>query len=134
MNPVGDAVAIVAYAELRAIMLGWAGCSGWDPITRAWAATRNAVKAPSRAGVVAVAQRLLRDDTRLLLDSAIRRAGPWPFDRTVGPGQIGALVGIEAIFHDAACSAIAHRADDRRVLSTAIGLADLIHSVRSRQP
>lgn len=130
MNPVGDAVAIVAYAELRAVLLGWAGCAGWDPASRAWSATRKALIETVGPSVAVRACQVLRTESSGLLEGAARRAGPWPFDYRIGRGQIGTLAGLEATFHDAAAFAAVHRDSDPRVLSVAIAIADLM---RARQ-
>jgi hypothetical protein len=125
MRLVEQTLAIVAYAEMRAIFLAWAGVRGWDPAPRVWCAVRQVLaEGGELVSIQARAQSVLRDESRMALESARRRAGPWPFDRTVAYGQIGSLDGLEESFHDAAMRASSHRADDPRLLALAVSLAD----------
>jgi len=134
-SAVDRALAIVAYAEVRAIMLAWAGAHGWEPTTHAWTALRRVLHdgvPPGSLQLVEQAQALLRDESRAALGPAIRRAGPWPYDRTIAPGQIGSLDGIEATFHEAAKVAAHHRASEPPLLSVTLRLADFAHRYRER--
>jgi hypothetical protein len=132
-----QAVAVVAYAEVRAILLSWAGAR-WDPIARAWAAVRDVVQ---YGGAVATdlvprAQAVLRADSRAMLEPIIASRGVWPFRRAIAPGQIGSVDGVEQIFHRAAADAWQSRRDDAGTLVAAIGIADFIwnHLAESRRP
>ena len=123
-----QAVAVVAYAEVRAVLLTWAGAS-WDPIVRARAAVRDVLAFGGDGGsaeLVTRAQAAMRVDSRAMLEPIIARRGTWPFRRTLAPGQVGSSDGIEEIFHHAAIAAWRVRRDDPRTLLSAIGIADLI--------
>ena len=132
-----QAVAVVAYAEVRAILLSWAGAR-WDPITRAWAAVRDvlAYGGDAAADLVPRAQAVLRTDSRAMLEPIIARRASWPFRRTLAPGQIGSTDGVEQIFHRAAADAWVVRRDDPGTLVAAISLSDLIwkHVTASGRP
>ncbi len=133
-NIVEQALAVVAYAEMRAIMLGWAQAGAWDPELRAWAAVHQAIEEGlNRDHVFPRASVVLRDDSRAVLDGVFRRAGPWPYDRKAGRGQIGSLEGLEKIFHDAGVRGATFRAEDSRLLSLAVQLADYVHRRSTRR-
>lgn len=122
-------VALVCYAEFRAMFLSWAGIT-WDPVPHTWAALRrllDELDEPVSPGAPAFLERgyeILRKDSRVALEAAVRRAGPWPFDLPIGRGQIGSLPGLEEAFHEAGVLARHHRADDRRLMSHAIRMTD----------
>jgi len=125
---VDETLAIVAYAEVRAIRLAWAGIRTWSPAIRARAAVAAAIRGGGTSDLVARAQKLLRAESTALLDTQIGRCGPWPYDHALGGGQLGSVVGLEELFHDAARQAAVHRRDDRRLLSLAVGLADFVRN------
>lgn len=133
MMDVAQAVQILAYAEARAIMLGWAGVRSWDPVLQTRAVVASVVRGP-RGDLVGRAQEALRAETRAVLDAALRRDGAWPFDRHLGPGQLGSTAGVEAIFHDAGRRAAAHRDGDPRLLALAVRLTDFLRNSGAAQP
>ena len=123
-----QAMAVVAYAEIRAILLAWAGAR-WDPVSRTRAAVRNLLEYGGdtvASELVPRVQAALRTDSRAMLESLAAGRGAWPFRRTVAPGQIGSLDGIEQAFHQAAADAWRLRRDDAGTLLAAIGISDLI--------
>ncbi len=128
----------VLYAEMRAIFLAWAGIRGWDPVTHAWSTVRRALHECLRPGMPEFLERayaILREDSALALEPALRRGGPQPYDADIGHGQVGSSQGLEETFHEAGLVSVFHRAEDQRVLSVAIRLADfaLSYPIRSGQ-
>jgi len=128
MTLLEQAVAVVAYAEVRALLLTLAGAR-WDPISRARSAVLDVLEYGGDSGaaeLVTRAQSALRTDSRAMLEPIADRRGAWPFRRTVAPGQIGSVHGLEQIFHRAATHAWHVRRDDGATLLAAIDLSDLI--------
>lgn len=126
-------LSVVAYAEIRAIWLAWAGTRSWNPAMRARAAVARALA----EGVAAVeladrAQQILRGESHDVLLSANRRTPPWPFDQTIGCGQIGTTDGLEQIVHAAGKIAGAYRGNDVRCLALAVSLSDFVRSYDQR--
>jgi hypothetical protein len=119
-----DAVAIIAYAEFRAIMLAWAGLPVWNPAVRARALVGMLLAEGGACDLVERAQAALRAESQALLSR--RRLAPWPFDHAVGHGQVGNTDGLEAVFHIAAKAAGAYRGGDSRIVPLAINLADFV--------
>jgi hypothetical protein len=58
-----------------------------------------------------------------------RRVAPWPFDHSLGRGQLGNTDGIEAIFDVAGKAAGACRGNDPRIMPLAFGLADSSNAI-----
>jgi hypothetical protein len=130
---VEDVLAIVAYAEMRAVMLGWAGIPARDPRELARAAAIGAInEARSGTGdgstLAARAIEQIRAETATALAQAGAKLGPFPWDRIIGRGQIGSLEGMERVFHDAGELASRHRAHDVRALAAAVSLTDALHA------
>jgi hypothetical protein len=125
-------VRTVAYAEVRAVMLAWTGTRSWNPALRARAAVARALAEGAGAELPERAQQLLRGESQELLAPALRRAAPWPFDQTIGCGQIGTTDGLEQIFHAAGKIAGAYRGNDVRCLSLAVSLADFVRGYDQR--
>jgi hypothetical protein len=121
---VDEMLSIVAYAEVRAILLAWAGNRAWHPAARARSAVAAILAEHGRDGLPARAVERLRAESNALL--AARGLAPWPFDQSVGIGQIGATDGLEQIFHAAGKVAPAYRGTDVRCISLAINLAELV--------
>lgn len=119
-------VSTVAYAEVRAIMLGWAGVRDWNPALRARAAISRAIDTGKVATLITDARQTLRDETGTLLTAASRGAPPWPYSHTIGPGQVGNTAGLESIFHLAGMLAGECRNNDPRVLALAVNLTDYV--------
>lgn len=122
-------LATVIYAEVRAIFLVWAGIRGWDPVGQSWGTMRRVLEeklVPGTPAFLARAHEILREESTLALEPAVRRAGPPPFEAPIGHGQIGSLRGLEETFHEAGLVAAFHRSEDQRVLSVAIRLADFL--------
>lgn len=126
MRLVEQMLAVVAYAELRAIFLVWAGIRTWDPAIRARGCVARALADGVAEDIVEQAQGLLRDESRALLGPAIVRMAPWPYPQVLGHGQIGSTDGLEATFHAAGKLAAVHRGNDPRVMSLALSLADFV--------
>lgn len=127
-NMVGDALKILAYAEVRAIMLAWAGRPAWSPQDRA----RSTVLAVLAEGcgdkeLVTVTQARLREESQMLL---AHRHEPWPYDGRLGHGQLGNAEGIEKVFHLGAAEAWVYREKDPRMLSLAVSLAEIVRRAR----
>lgn len=122
-----QSIAIVLYAEARAMLLGWASAPPWDPVVSCWSTLRRVLSERLRPGTpdfLVRAQEILQQESTLALAPVVRRAGPPPFDATVGRGQIGSLQGVDEMFHEVGFVAMFHRSEDPRVLSVAIRLAD----------
>ena len=127
-----ELLSTVAYAEVRAIMLAWAGLLREDPVALA----RRAIDAVLRAGRRYPSARTfgeavrgsLRSMTAAPLYRAARRLGAPPWD-TLGDGQLGDVAGLEFAFHLAADAAAIVRAKDPQVLAAAAARGD---DVRTR--
>jgi hypothetical protein len=126
---IDDALAIISYAEVRAVMLGWAGSYAWHPASRARVVVATLLAEGVRDDLRDRAQAELREQTKALLDR--RRVAPFPFDHAMGPGQLGSTDALESIFHVAGKCAGAYRGRDSRVLPLAISLADLVKRIES---
>lgn len=128
-------VRVLAYAELRAIMLAWARVPVRHPAELVRGAI-DATVAEVGAGAAAAAgfgQRLcnaIRGETERTFRAAIAKAGPPPWCRAIGPGQLGEPDGLEAVFHTAGLLAGDVRGDDARTLSIAVALTDYVRSRR----
>jgi hypothetical protein len=126
-------LAIITYAEMRAVMLAWAGVPTRDPRELARAAAIGAIddaRSGARVGST-LAERVIdkvRAETGTALAQAGAKLGPFPWDRVIGRGQIGSLDGMERIFHDAGELASRHRAHDVRALAAAVSLTDALHA------
>lgn len=127
-------LALLAYAELRAILLAWAGVRTWDPAMRSRCIVARLLAEGGVGDLTARAQAALRAESQALLVPAILRAAPWPFDKIIGHGQIGSTDGLELIFHAAGRCAAAYRGNDPRLLSLAVSLADFVRSFDPRPP
>ena len=126
-------LAIIAYSEMRAVMLAWAGIPAREPRELARAAAIGVVddvRSGSRVGSTLVTRVLdkVRAETGAALAQAKAKLGPFPWDRVIGRGQIGSLEGLERIFHDAGELAARHRAHDVRALAAAVSLTDTLHA------
>ena len=122
--------AIVAYAEVRAIMLAWAGVLREDPIALARRALNVVFRARALRHLSASAfgddvRAALRWMTAATLYRAGKRLGPPPWD-TLGDGQIGDVAGLEPVFHAAGCAASDVRANDPRIIVAAAALLDYV--------
>jgi hypothetical protein len=119
-------LSIVAYAEVRAVLLAWAGTRSWNPALRARSAVASVLAEEGATALPVRAMERLRHESQALLAPALRRQAPWPFDQAIGAGQIGTTDGLEQIFHAAGKVAAAYRGNDVRCLSLAVSLAELV--------
>ena len=126
MKLVDQTLAIVCYAEVRAVLLAWAGLRSWDPAMRARSVVATLLAEDAADELAERAVMMLREESQVLLQPVLRRTAPWPFDKTIGHGQIGSTEGLEAIFHAAGKVAPAYRGNDVRLLSLAVSLADFV--------
>jgi hypothetical protein len=129
---VPDLLAVVAYAEMRAVMLAWAQTSAPDVRELAHRAMLHAVETRPARPIVAVAREHVRAVTSEALARTAARLGPWPWDRIVARGQLGTLDGVERCFHAAGEAAAQHRSHDVRVLAAAVTLADELRRTLNR--
>jgi len=131
---VEDMFAVLVYAEVRAIMLAWAGIRG-TAVDAVESARRTVVELATtwrggRRGFVAEARTRLREASRQTLAAVVERTSLWPF-RRAPPGAVGSLDGLEAVFHDAGVHAVAHREHDRHLLAAAVSLTELVRRCRA---
>ena len=123
----------LAYAELRAVMLAWARVPTRHPSELVRGAIDRAVAEWSASPVSVCTfgetlRAVIRSETARAFHEAVRRAGPVPWERALAPGQIGDAAGIEIIFHEAGDVAARVRANDPRMLSTAVALTDYVRA------
>lgn len=120
--PFEQAITILAYAEMRAILLGAAGNDRWNPALRARAAVAAAISSGATANLVDRSLTTLRQETADLLGTARR----YTSSEYIIRGQLGGIAGIEAVFHVAGKAAGPHRATDGRMAQIATSLSDFI--------
>ena len=121
---------VVAYAEVRAIMLAWAGLHPTDPEVLARLAIAAVIRGrgQSRRSSDAFGSEVratLRRMTAAALARAGKRLGPSPWN-TLGNGQLGDVDGLETVFHVAAEAALGARADDPAIMAAAKALAEYV--------
>jgi hypothetical protein len=132
---VEEIVRALAYAELRAIMLAWARV----PVRHPSELVRGAIDRVVAEGACAAGfgQRLrdaIRSETTSALLEAVAKAGPNPWHRPLGSGQLGDADGLEVVFHEAGELAGRVRGNDSRTLSTAVALTDYVRTRRRARP
>lgn len=138
-SSVPEMVTVVAYVEVRAILLGWAGVPQPDPADLCRRAITSALDErrglwhPSTAAFGAHVRGLLRGRTAAVLFRAAGRLGPVPWHQPLAIGQIGDVAGLEVIFHHAAEASATHRERDPRVLALAVSLTDYVRAHVSRR-
>jgi hypothetical protein len=131
---VGEVLRTLAYAELRAVMLAWARVPSRDPAELVRSAIDVSLSDASEHfahGSESYGEHLrgtIRSETRRAFREATRRAGPFPWQYSVAPGQLGEAEGLEIIFHEAGETAARIRANDPRMLSTAVALTDYVRA------
>jgi len=134
---VPEMVAVVAYAEVRSIMLTWAGILRCEPEGLCRRAVQAALEGRGRRHSSAAAfgthvRDIIRGMTAAALMRAGRRLGAPPWD-TLGEGQRGDVAGLEVVFHAAGEAGIQARARDQRVLAIAASLAAYVRELVTRQ-
>jgi hypothetical protein len=128
---------LLAYAELRAILVAWAQGSPWNPIDETWLALRRTLEdglTPGSPPFATRAAELLRDSSQQALEPAMRRGGPWPYNYTIGRGQVGCFAGIESVFDEAGRIAVWHHDGDLRLLRVAIQLFERLQQLMTHPP
>ncbi len=116
---------LLAYAEVRGLLVTLAQGSPWNPIWETSLAarrTREEGLLPGTESFGARVRDILRASSCAALEPAQWRGGPWPYDRPLVRGQVGGPTGIEELFDEAGRIAAWHRDRDMRLLSIAIQL------------
>jgi hypothetical protein len=129
---VDEMVRVLAYAEMRSVMLAWARVPIRQPVALVrWAVDRAMPMgaAPWLGGESSFAahcRQTIQQETSALFRAIARTRGPHPWQLPVAPGQVGDIDGLDAIFHAGAVAAGDVRIGDPRLTSLAYMLVDFV--------
>ncbi|MBE7448951.1 MAG: hypothetical protein HS111_08655 [Kofleriaceae bacterium] len=141
-SDVTQLVRALAYAELRAVMLAWAGADRdgvrRTPVELVRTAIERALPAnkppwhPDAPSFGASLRGLIRTETAGALFRLAREATSTSWERPLAAGQLGDVPGLEVVFHHAGELAGDVRGNDPRSLAAAVLLTDQARDRASR--